>query len=216
MSMLEKREDVRGRAILVGLCCDSTADFDNSDDDTMAELQELLTTAGGETVLTAMQNRHTPDPRTFIGEGKVQEIRELIQANNIDLVIFDNEGTMEGDLYFDEGVAVAGTAEGFGKNTKISIQLHSGVLTNALLAAYDYEGGDLVYTITYGDRSITDPEYLAPAATQDEAAETQTKTAENGGNTVLYIGVAVAVLAVLAVVVLILKKKKAGEPAKKN
>ena len=91
MSMLEKREDVRGRAILVGLCCDSAADFDNSDDDTMAELQELLTTAGGETVLTAMQNRHTPDPRTFIGEGKVQEIKELIQANNIDLVIFDNE-----------------------------------------------------------------------------------------------------------------------------
>ena len=91
MSMLEKREDVRGRALLVGLCCDSMADFDNSDEATMAELEELLSTAGGETVLTAMQNRHTPDPRTFIGEGKVQEIKELIQANNIDLVIFDNE-----------------------------------------------------------------------------------------------------------------------------
>ena len=91
MSMLEKREDVRGRALLVGLCCDSMADFDNSDEATMAELGELLSTAGGETVLTAMQNRHTPDPRTFIGEGKVQEIKELIQANNIDLVIFDNE-----------------------------------------------------------------------------------------------------------------------------
>ncbi|MBR5537973.1 MAG: GTPase HflX [Clostridia bacterium] len=89
--MLEKREDVRGRALLVGLCCDSMADFDNSDDATMAELEELLSTAGGETVLTAMQNRHTPDPRTFIGEGKVQEIKELIQANSIDLVIFDNE-----------------------------------------------------------------------------------------------------------------------------
>ena len=91
MSMLEKREDVRGRALLVGLCCDSMADFDNSDEATMAELEELLSTAGGETVLTAMQNRHTPDPRTFIGEGKVQELKELIQANNIDLVIFDNE-----------------------------------------------------------------------------------------------------------------------------
>ena len=42
MSMLEKREDVRGRALLVGLCCDSAAGFDNSDEDTMAELQELL------------------------------------------------------------------------------------------------------------------------------------------------------------------------------
>ena len=91
MSMLEKREDVRGRALLVGLCCDSASGFDNSDEDTMAELQELLDTAGGETVLTAMQNRHTPDPRTFIGEGKVTELKELIQANDIDLVIFDNE-----------------------------------------------------------------------------------------------------------------------------
>ncbi len=91
MSMLEKREDVRGRALLVGLKCDSAADFDNSNEDTMAELEELLTTAGGETVLTAMQNRHTPDPRTFIGEGKVQELAELIVANDIDLVIFDNE-----------------------------------------------------------------------------------------------------------------------------
>ena len=91
MSMLEKREDVRGRAILVGLCCDGMADFDNSDEATMAELAELLSTAGGETVLTAMQNRHTPDPRTFIGEGKVQELKELIAANSIDLVIFDNE-----------------------------------------------------------------------------------------------------------------------------
>ena len=91
MSMLEKREDVRGRALLVGLCCDSMADFDNSDEATMAELEELLSTAGGATVLTAMQNRPTPDPRTFIGEGKVQELKELIQANSIDLVIFDNE-----------------------------------------------------------------------------------------------------------------------------
>ncbi len=91
MSMLEKREDVRGRALLVGLSCDSAADFDNSDEDTMNELRELLSTAGGETILTAMQNRHTPDPRTFIGEGKVQELRELIAANDINLVIFDNE-----------------------------------------------------------------------------------------------------------------------------
>ena len=53
MSMLEKREDVRGRALLVGLCCDSMTDFDNSDEATMAELEELLSTAGGETVLTS-------------------------------------------------------------------------------------------------------------------------------------------------------------------
>ena len=62
MSMLEKRENVRGRCLLVGLACDSTADFENSDEITMAELAELVKTAGGETVMTAMQNKHTPDP----------------------------------------------------------------------------------------------------------------------------------------------------------
>ena len=91
MSMLEKRENVRGRCLLVGLACDSTADFENSDEITMAELAELVKTAGGETVMTAMQNKHTPDPHTFIGEGKAAELKELIAANEIDLTIVDNE-----------------------------------------------------------------------------------------------------------------------------
>ncbi|MBR5389701.1 MAG: GTPase HflX, partial [Clostridia bacterium] len=89
--MLEKREDVRGRTLLVGLCCDSAKDFENSDEVTMAELSELVRTAGGETVLTAMQNKHTPDPHTFIGEGKAAELKEMIAANEIDLVIVDND-----------------------------------------------------------------------------------------------------------------------------
>ena len=87
MQEIVAKEEKKERAILIGLCCTGIADFDNSDEDTMAELRELLTTAGGETVLMAMQNRHTPDPRTFIGEGKVQELKELIPANEIDLVI---------------------------------------------------------------------------------------------------------------------------------
>lgn len=89
--MIEKREDVRGRALLVGVACPGLADFDNSDADTMGELAELVKTAGGEAVLTAMQNRHSPDPHTFIGEGKCAELKTIIEDNNIDLVIFDNE-----------------------------------------------------------------------------------------------------------------------------
>ena len=89
--MLEKREDVRGRALLVGLNCPGLAGFDNSDQETMEELDELVKTAGGVPVLRAMQNRHTPDPHTFIGEGKCEELAELIKTNEIDLVIFDNE-----------------------------------------------------------------------------------------------------------------------------
>ena len=57
----------------------------------MAELEQLLETAGGQCIFTAMQNRSTPDPRTFIGEGKAREIAELVRQNQVDLLVFDNE-----------------------------------------------------------------------------------------------------------------------------
>ena len=37
-----------------------------------------------------LQNKDTPDPRTFIGEGKTEEVRELARNQGADLVIFDN------------------------------------------------------------------------------------------------------------------------------
>ena len=124
-----------------------------------------------------------------------------------DLQICDNEGTMQ-DLYLDEGVAAAATAEGFGENTRICVQLHSGVLTNSILGVYDYEGGNLVYTVTYGDRSLTDSEYVEPTKPVDSATEEVQPKTENRGNTWLYVGVGVIALAVIVVIVLILVKKK--------
>lgn len=126
-----------------------------------------------------------------------------------DLQIFGNEGTLD-DLYMDEGTAAGVSLQGFGKNTNIKIQLHSGVLTNTILGAYNYEGGDLHYTITYGDRSLVDPEYEGPSNVGTEEPTQQ----KNSGNIWLYAGVGVFGLAVIAaVVLLILKKKKspAGE-----
>lgn len=90
-SVKERPEEKKERAGLVGLNCTGLAYFDNSDDDTMHELEQLLETAGGECVFTAMQNRPTPDPRTFIGEGKAHEIADLVRQNEIDLLVFDNE-----------------------------------------------------------------------------------------------------------------------------
>ena len=52
--MLEKREDVRGRALLVGLNCPGLAGFDNSDTETMDELDELVQTAGGVLIILSM------------------------------------------------------------------------------------------------------------------------------------------------------------------
>ncbi len=89
--MIEKKQSIHERALLVGVSCSEAEGFVNSDDETMDELRELLETAGGEAVLSAVQNRKTPDPRTFIGEGKCRELRELIKGNEIELVVFDNE-----------------------------------------------------------------------------------------------------------------------------
>ena len=47
----------------------------NADEDTLDELSALVETAGGETVGIVLQNRNSPDPRTFIGEGKCAEVK---------------------------------------------------------------------------------------------------------------------------------------------
>ena len=57
----------------------------------MEELRALVETAGGESVCMLMQNLPAPNPRSFIGEGKVKELKELIEANECDLAVFDNE-----------------------------------------------------------------------------------------------------------------------------
>ena len=78
------------RAVLVGLNAHSLSREENATEETMEELGELLETAGGETVGMVMQQKDSPDPRTFIGEGKVAEVKELVKATGAEMVIFDN------------------------------------------------------------------------------------------------------------------------------
>ena len=59
----------------------------------MEELAALVETAGGEPVAFVMQNLPAPNTRSFIGEGKIQEMKDLITANECDLAVFDNELT---------------------------------------------------------------------------------------------------------------------------
>ena len=79
------------RAVLCGLAAACFAPGESSTDVSMAELAALVETAGGEAVAFLVQNRAAPDPRSFIGEGKEEELRELVEANECDLVVFDNE-----------------------------------------------------------------------------------------------------------------------------
>ena len=50
-----------------------------------------METAGGETVGIVLQNRPSPDPRTFIGEGKVAEVQLYCENTGATMVIFDND-----------------------------------------------------------------------------------------------------------------------------
>ena len=88
MNETEKKKE---RAVLAGLSALSMDVHERSCEVSMAELASLVETAGGEPVATLMQNRPTPDPRSFIGDGKVQELKALALANECDLIVFDNE-----------------------------------------------------------------------------------------------------------------------------
>ncbi len=59
----------------------------------LSELAFLTTTAGGHVHKTFMQKLNMPNPRTFIGEGKVNEVKEYVMKNKIQTVIFDDELT---------------------------------------------------------------------------------------------------------------------------
>ena len=83
-------EENINRAVLVGLNAGALSREENADESSLEELAALLETAGGTCVGTVLQNKDAPDPRTFIGEGKVAEVKELAQAMGADMVIFDN------------------------------------------------------------------------------------------------------------------------------
>ena len=79
------------RAVLVGLNADCFTVAQTATEETLEELDALLQTAGGFCTGKILQNRHTPDSHSFIGEGKAQEVRMLVEATESTMVIFDNE-----------------------------------------------------------------------------------------------------------------------------
>jgi len=82
---------VAERAVLVGLNADCFTKAQTATDETLEELDALLETAGGFCTAKVLQNRHTPDSHSFIGEGKALEVKMLVEATEATMVIFDNE-----------------------------------------------------------------------------------------------------------------------------
>ena len=84
-------EHIQERAVLVGLNADCFKKDQTATDETLEELEALLETAGGFCTGKILQNRHTPDSHSFIGEGKALEVKMLVEFTNSTMVVFDNE-----------------------------------------------------------------------------------------------------------------------------
>jgi GTPase len=77
------------RAVIVGVQLPGTTGAELSA--SLDELEALLDTAGAEVVERVVQRRDTPDAATFIGRGKVDELRDLAAAVGADAVVFDDD-----------------------------------------------------------------------------------------------------------------------------
>ena len=84
-------EHVQERAVLVGLNASCFSQEQTATEETLNELEDLLETAGGFCTGKILQNRHTPDSHSFIGEGKAQEVKMLVEFTQSTMVVFDNE-----------------------------------------------------------------------------------------------------------------------------
>jgi GTP-binding protein HflX len=77
------------RAILVGIMYPRQNEWEVAE--YLDELEFLAETAGAEPLKRFTQKLDTPDPRTFVGSGKIEEIRVFVAGNNVDIAIFDDE-----------------------------------------------------------------------------------------------------------------------------
>jgi len=87
--ILEKQEIEYEKVVLIGLI--TKLQDEEKSQEYLNELEFLAYTAGGEVVKRFTQKMEMPNPKTYIGTGKMEEVREFADANNISTVIFDDE-----------------------------------------------------------------------------------------------------------------------------
>ena len=86
----QNKEGVRDYAVLVGLKS-PVLGRDSADEESLTELAALVETAGAESVGMILQSREKPDTHSFIGEGKVEEVKRMVENSQATMVIFDND-----------------------------------------------------------------------------------------------------------------------------
>ena len=88
---IETSEIKEERAILIGVCTPSVTP--EKVKEYLTELAFLVDTAGGVPDRQFTQNLPYPDPKTYLGSGKLNEVRDYVAENKIDLAVFDDELT---------------------------------------------------------------------------------------------------------------------------
>ena len=87
--MTENINDTAEEVVLIGLI--TQHQNEEKSNEYLDELEFLTLTAGGKAVKRYVQKLETANPKTFIGTGKLEEVRQYIEANNVGTVIFDDE-----------------------------------------------------------------------------------------------------------------------------
>ena len=91
MNMMHETEIKIERAILAGVHTGSGDVLLDTTEESIAELEELAKTAGVEVVGYLVQNRKSPDAATYIGDGKLEELKNAADELDADTIIFDDE-----------------------------------------------------------------------------------------------------------------------------
>ena len=87
--MIEKKEIVYEKVVLIGLITQKQTE--EQADEYLDELEFLTQTAGGEVIKRFVQRLEFPNPKTFLGTGKLEEVKNYIIENEIGTAIFDDE-----------------------------------------------------------------------------------------------------------------------------
>ena len=89
--MIEKKDINLEKAVLIGVVTQDQNEEKSKE--YLDELEFLTYTAGGEVIKRFTQTMALPNPKTFIGTGKMEDVRQFVEANDIGTVIFDDELT---------------------------------------------------------------------------------------------------------------------------
>ena len=87
--MIEKKKVTSEKAVLIGVI--TQHQNEEQSNEYLDELEFLTTTAGGKAVKRFTQKLETPNPKTFIGAGKLNDVKSYMDAHNIETAIFDDE-----------------------------------------------------------------------------------------------------------------------------